>query len=140
MFLGNYIIDPSKYEEECSIGVGNFSTVSLVHPITSKKIDIALKKIPVDLKDKDIQKHFIREIVIMTELNHPCLLALFGFSLPTTKDQTFKIYSEYIPNKTLIDALKVPEESDQLTATQKLYMVLHQLCLISMIKTLFIVI
>lgn len=119
MFLGNYLIDPSKYEEECSIGEGNFSTVSLVHPKDAKEINLALKRIPVDLKDKDMQKHFIREIVIMTELNHPCLINLFGFSLPSIKDQTFKIYSEYIPNKTLIDALKEIEDSKKLTDTQK---------------------
>ena len=64
-------------------------------------------------------KYFIREILIMSELNHPCLIKFIGFSFPSNNDQTYKIYSEYLPNKTLIEQLKQDEISKQLTATQK---------------------
>lgn len=119
MYLDRYIIDPTQYEEEDTIGKGNFSSVSLVHPKKKDNIKIALKKIPVDINEKDSQKYFIREILIMSEINHPCLIKFIGFSFPTNKDQTFKIYSEYLPNKTLIEQLKQEDESKQLTATQK---------------------
>lgn len=119
MLLDNYIVDPTKYEEECIIGEGNFSTVSLVHPKDKEDNKLALKKIPYDCSDKDAQKFFIREVLIMSELDHPCLIKFFGFSFPTKKDKTFKIYSEYLPNKTLIQKLKEEDITKQLDATQK---------------------
>lgn len=119
MYLSKYLIDPSNYEEECTIGKGNFSSVSLAHPKNNKKVNVALKKIPANLDDNDSQKFFMREVLIMSELNHPNLIKLVGFSFPTKKDQTFKIYSQYLPNKTLIEALNDVDESKQMTPTQK---------------------
>lgn len=112
MSLTEYIIDPSNYDEECLIGEGNFSSVSLVHPKNDKDTKIALKKIPFDPSDKDSQKFFIREVSIMSELNHPNLIKLIGFSSPSKEDPTFRIYTEYLPNRTLLEVLQDDEFSD----------------------------
>lgn len=119
MYLDKYIIDPTKYEEEYEIGKGNFSTVSLVHPKSKDDIKYALKKIPYDSTDNDSQKFFIREVLIMSELKHPNLIKFLGFSFPTKRDRTFKIYSEFLENRTLIEKLNEEDSEKQLTATQK---------------------
>ena len=121
MFLEEYLIDLNDYEEEQIIGEGNFSIVSLVHKKNNNKIKFAMKKISIDLTDKDSQKYFIRELIIMTELEHQCLIKLTGFSLPSKNDQTFRILSEYAPNKTLLEILKMQEDEaiEILNPTQK---------------------
>lgn len=123
MSLANYVIDPSNYEEEKKIGEGNFSSVYLVHPKGKVNIKIALKKIPIDLEDHDLQKHFIREISIMSGLDHPSLVKLVGFSFPSKKDQICKIYSDYMPNNTLKEILKkdqyLNESKKTLNSTHK---------------------
>lgn len=73
MPLEKYLLNPKHYKEEKTIGEGNFSSVSLVHLESNSENKIALKKIPFDTDDSDSQKYFIREISIMSELNHPCL-------------------------------------------------------------------
>lgn len=114
--LIKYLTNPSDYEVENDfIGEGNFGQVSLVHPKDNIDLKVALKKIPVDLEDKDIQKNFIREVSIMASLKHPNIIQLIGFSFPSSKDQTFQIYSKYLPNKTLADVL---EEEEELNNTQ----------------------
>lgn len=111
MPLEKYLLNPTHYKEEKTIGEGNFSSVSLVHLESNSENKIALKKIPFDTDDSDSQKYFIREISIMSELNHPCLIKFVGFSLPSRDDLFYKIYSEYLPNGTLIDALQDDELS-----------------------------
>lgn len=108
--MNTFILDPKDFEvENDHIGEGNFGSVSLVHPKNDKRKKIALKMIPVDLTDHDTQKSFIREISIMATLNHPSLIRLIGFTNYSKKHQSFQIYSEYLPNRTLIDALRDDE-------------------------------
>ena len=111
--LVNYLINPSHYKEEKIIGEGKFGSVSLVHSKSNCKYKIALKEIPADLNEKDSQKYFIREVLVMAELNHPSLIKMIGFSLPSKNDLFFKIYSEYIPNGTLLNALCRDELADE---------------------------
>lgn len=112
--LFNYYVNPNDYiVEKEEIGKGNFGSVSLVHPKNDKQKKIALKQIPIDYEDQELSKSFIREITIMANLRHPNLLDLVGFAIPTNSDQTFKIYSKFLPNKTLIEVLKQDEKRDK---------------------------
>lgn len=118
MELERYVIRPDDYEEECTIDKGNRQSVLIVHPKNDKSKKIAMKVIQNDMEDEDLRKFTSRELLIMTQLNHPCIIKLIGLSLPSKNDQNFRLYSEYIPNKPLIKYLK-KEEPIELNATQK---------------------
>lgn len=111
--LANYIINPNHYKEEKTIGEGKFGSVLLAYLESNHEQKVALKKIPVDYDDNDSQKFFIREVSIMSDLEHPSIIKLIGFSLPSKNDMHFKIYSEYIPNGTLLEALSEDELNDE---------------------------
>ena len=110
-------IDPSDFEVENGfIGEGNFSQVSLVHPKDNINLKVALKKIPVDPDNEDIENIFKNEVSILSSLQHPNIQELIGYSYPSDEDQTFKIYSKYVPNSTLGDILT----EDQLSSKNKI--------------------
>lgn len=113
MCLENYIVDPTDYIEEKLIGEGNFGKVLLAYFKGEYDKKIAVKEIPVNLKDRDVQKSFIREISIMANLDHPNLIEFVGFSLPTHKSKKFKIYSKFMPNNNLLSILKRDEYQNE---------------------------
>ncbi|KAK8875869.1 hypothetical protein M9Y10_006044 [Tritrichomonas musculus] len=118
MDLSKYIINPSSFEVENDfIREGNFGQVSLVHPKDDYNYKIALKKIPLDPDDKDLEKNFIREVTIMASLNHPNILDLIGFSLSSKKEQTFQIYTKYLPISNV--TLKEENHEKKLNGTQR---------------------
>lgn len=118
--LYNYVVDPSDYIDENNlIGEGTFGTVYLVYPKDDKEQKVALKKIQVDLTDYDMQINFIREVSIMASLHHPCLIELLGITFPSKKEQTFQIYTKYLPNNTLDEILKEENHEKKLNGTQR---------------------
>lgn len=113
MFLEKYLIDPRDYTEEEKISEGSFGSVLLVHPKNEKSQKIAAKKIPSNLADQDTYKSFIHEVSIMTNLNHPNLIKLVGFHIPSDKNQNYIIYSKYLKNNNLLDVLKKDENNNK---------------------------
>lgn len=114
MSLEDFIQKPDEFVEEKKIGEGNFSSVYLVHHKDDINYKIALKKIPYDQDDKELSLHFIREVSIMSRLDHPCLVKLIGFSFPSKKDPICKIYSEYMQNNTLKEILKKEKNGEKI--------------------------
>ena len=105
MSLDSYLIDTKDYIIDKEIGEGSFGKVYLAYQKNNKKEIVAVKYLP--FKDDDnTQKYFIREISIMSEIDHPGLLKLVGFTLPTKKNNNAEIYSRYMPNSTLNQIIK----------------------------------
>jgi serine/threonine protein kinase len=67
------------------LGEGGFGVVTLVEDPMSHEL-IALKSFnkKTTSSNDDITESFIREVEILIELHHPCILEIVGYSLPTT--------------------------------------------------------
>lgn len=111
MNLDELILDPNDFKEVKPIGSGQFGIVKLVK---SKKGDeqYALKQIPEETQDSDSQKLFIREILTLYTLTHPCILKISGFTIPSQADKSFYIFTEFMPNGNLKEA-SVKEKSGE---------------------------
>jgi serine/threonine protein kinase len=82
------------------IGYGATSSVFLVNdPNGIRKF--AIKRFPAKLH----QPTFMNEIETLVKLNHPCIVKIFGYALPTQLEEA-EIHMEFAPNGSLADILK----------------------------------
>lgn len=113
------IVNPDDYEEEKVIYDGKRSTISIVHPKSNEKSKIVMKKIPIKISF-DPQKFAMREVLIMCQIHHPCIIKLLGVTFPSKNEQVFRIYTEYFPNNNLKVSLdKGISDDRKLTDTEK---------------------
>ena len=120
--LADLYVKPSDYEcEDDDFDSGNYGKISIVHPKNKPEEKIALKEMAVDKHDPDVDKLFIREVTNMIIINHPCVLKIIGLTTPSKKDQTYKIYTPFMPNNNLEKILEIDEKSDDkfLTPTKR---------------------
>lgn len=120
--LSNLSVKPSDFEcEDEDFDSGNYGKVSIVHPKNKPEEKIALKEMEVDEYDPDIDRSFIREVTNMAAINHPCVLKIIGLATPSKNDQTYKIYTPFMPNSNLEKILEIDEKSDDkyLTPTKR---------------------
>lgn len=117
MSLADLIVNPKNFIEEKIIGEGSFSQVFLVHLNKNNNKKLALKQIDVGSERDDWQKTFIREISVMSTLNHPAIIHFYGFTLPSREFNFVQIYTDYLPNGTLLNALKNDETNTTKTLT-----------------------
>ena len=79
------------YRFEKEIGKGNFSTVVLAKNIKDQNDEVAIKVISIPIDDmREISnfKYFIkRELNILTQILHPCLIQLLDYNLNIALDQ-----------------------------------------------------
>ena len=122
MDLDKLIKDPNDFEDERDIGSGQFGVVKLVKDKRDKKKKYALKQIPEESQDSDSQKLFIREVLTLYTLDHPAILRINGFSIPSQKDKSYYIFTEFMPNGNLKE-VKLKEKAGEcpegFTATKK---------------------
>lgn len=107
--LDKYKLNPSKFGEIDIIANGSSSSVALVYKNDQKDIQYALKKILSNGDDKVLYKDFMKEVSIMSNLNHRNLIKLVGYSLPSENYDSFHIYTNYISNRTLEKVIKDDE-------------------------------
>ena len=99
--LSEYAVDPSAFTTEAKLGEGAFSKVVLVKDKDGKSL--AMKKISANLKDPQMQTMFLREITILATLEHPTILRMAGYALPSERHKYCAIYTEHMPHGTLKD-------------------------------------
>lgn len=119
--LAPFVIKPSNYEKIRALGKGSYGSVNLVKNIDTNE-KLAMKTITVDssFSDDDIQSLY-REIEIMAESKHPCVLNLKGFSLPDKKTRYASILIPFMTNGSLEDLLeKAKSKPKNLTFSRKL--------------------
>ena len=126
--LSPYLIHTSDFEKKKKLGKGSYGEVNLVQNVNTGEC-FAMKIIEFEnFSDDDVQS-FSREIEIMAETNHPSVLKLKGFSLPTRKRQFATILTPYMSNGSLENVLynarkkKNPELLKDWNATRKMCVV-----------------
>ncbi|CCF57958.1 hypothetical protein KAFR_0D03100 [Kazachstania africana CBS 2517] len=85
-FLLNNLDTPIEYTKVRQIGTGNFSTVNLYQNMNTNEF-VAIKKMkyPNDMisnteKLSRLESSLTREIKVLQNLNHPCIISLFGIN------------------------------------------------------------
>jgi serine/threonine protein kinase len=84
------------------LGTGRFGTVWKVEDGKTKKT-LAVKYIRVGVGFDAVK--LLREVEILSLLNHPCIVGLIGWSLPNDKCRKARIAMEYLCNGSLESAL-----------------------------------
>lgn len=101
--LSRHILDPADFTEEQELGSGSFASVFLCRDKRGQPV--AVKKVTHNLKRTETQTMFVREVSILLSLQHPTILHLVGYSLPSERYQFWGLYTEFMPNGTLQQAL-----------------------------------
>lgn len=87
------------------IGFGSFSKVYLVKNRITGEICSAKRlnnKMAANFMEDDNSLHIIREIKLISILNHPCVIGFIGFSSIDLKHSPYPtMFMEYAPNNTL---------------------------------------
>jgi TPR repeat protein len=97
--ITDYLSEPVRCETGPIIGKGGSSTVRLVQdPATGEKRAIKIFARTFD------EKPFFREIEILAQLNHPCVLRLFGWAAAEASAGP-QIHTEYAENRSLHEVL-----------------------------------
>jgi hypothetical protein len=99
--MWNDLVEPCFPESEVLVASGGSSTVTLsIDPISGRKT--AIKRI----YSKNFEKsQFIREVELLVGLNHPCVLRIVGYSLPTDSPYA-EIHTDYAENGSLTCVLE----------------------------------
>ena len=121
MNLDTLILDPNDFEDVKNIGSGQFGVVKLVKNKKDNS-EYALKQIPEESQDSDSQKLFIREVLTLKTLDHPAILKINGFSIPSQADKSYYLFTEYMPNGNLKEVKikeKAGEGPEEFTPTKK---------------------
>jgi hypothetical protein len=102
--ISDRLSNPLRSNRSVLIGAGGSSKVILeIDSTTDQKV--AVKQIQALCLDHIINRTmFIREIEILAMLNHPCILRILGWSLPTP-NTLGEIRTEYAPNGSLKSVL-----------------------------------
>lgn len=101
--LSKHVLDPADFTEEQQLGSGSFASVFLCRDKSGQAL--AVKKVTHNLKRAETQTMFVREVSILLSLQHPTILHLVGYSLPSDIHQFWGLYTEFMPNGTLQHAL-----------------------------------
>lgn len=116
------ILDISQYEEFDDIGEGQASDIIKARDKKTGQI-LAAKSYLHDLNDYfcEFTVQLFKELNIMSELNHPSIIKLRGFS-PLNFDEENRpiIFMDYISNGSLSDIVKQERKSANWTETKKL--------------------
>ena len=118
-----YSFDLNRYEVLELIGKGSFGEV---YKVKEKKTDqiFAAKIQKAMLDDKEIIRGLIREVNIISKLNHPSIVKFIGFSpIDFGNDPRPVIITEYITNGTLTEQILLERRgvaSDKWNDTTKL--------------------
>jgi serine/threonine-protein kinase len=83
------------------IGKGGFSTVSVETDATNAR-KVAVKYLSTPVFD---QLQFFREVEILIKLNHPCVLRIYGYSVPSGLKPA-EIHTEFAESGSLADVMK----------------------------------
>jgi tRNA A-37 threonylcarbamoyl transferase component Bud32 len=97
------VLDLSCYKKVKVLGQGHFGTVQLVENVTRRE-RFAVKEISVSPPFD--QSRLFREIEILASLNHPCIINIMGYSLPSKDHQFACIATEFAANGSLEDILE----------------------------------
>jgi len=103
--ISEYVKDFGAMTTIRSLGRGAFGSVSLVEdPTTHDKI--ALKSFAQQRElSQDAEESFIGEIESLIQLQHPCIVPIVGYSLPTPTSPA-KVATKYASRGSLRDALE----------------------------------
>ena len=114
-------IDLKEYKKIRDLGSGGFSKVFLIKNIKTGK-EYAAKQYYINSKDS--KDDFIRELTIHSELDHPLITKIIGYSLTDFNQiQSMIIIMEYVKNGTLERILKAERNKitiDEWNETTKL--------------------
>jgi hypothetical protein len=105
--VSDWVKDFESMIEIKQLGEGGFGVVTLVEDPVSHEL-IALKSFnkttTMTSVNEDITQTFIREVEILIELHHPCILEIVGYLLPT-RSHPGRIGTRYASNGSLREAL-----------------------------------
>ena len=106
----NYSFDLKKYTIISRIGCGAFGEVFKVKESDSNQIyaaKVSLREIGSDGDYKDQIKNMVREVNLMSKINHPSIVKFFGFSETDFKgDPRQVLVTEFLPRGSLGDLIK----------------------------------
>jgi serine/threonine protein kinase len=111
-YVNPYVMESRPSHRHTLIGCGSVSTVLLVEDEEEAEA-FAIKQFSFDHFN---QSQFFREVESLVKLNHPCILRLLRFALPT-KYQPAEIHMEYAKGGSLERALKDPTSTSFWTPT-----------------------
>jgi aurora kinase/aurora kinase A len=100
--IADWVRDFTDFVKVRRLGKGSFGSVDLYKNEATGEL-IALKSL--FTTTADLTEEFMREIGALIHFRHPCILAIFGYSLPTAQDPV-RIGTEYAPNGDLAQVLK----------------------------------
>jgi serine/threonine protein kinase len=81
--FSRHVIDIDDFDFAGDIGEGSFGTLKRLHDHHTSD-DIAVKSYDrISKPGCDWETLFLHEIETLCKLNHPCIVSLFGFSMPT---------------------------------------------------------
>jgi hypothetical protein len=101
------VIDFSGYREIREVGRGVSGIVKLVEEIVTKKV-LAVKCFQAG-PDFNADMLF-REVEVLASLNHPCIVRIVGWSLPSSDYNGARIATDFMENGSLADILSEVKE------------------------------
>jgi serine/threonine protein kinase len=102
-------MDFGNYETVAILGHGRFGDVLLVED-KSTGARLALKSIPRSLQHED--QRLLPEASILASLNHPCVIGIVGYSLPSSECEEVRMALEFASNGSIADALARCKKGD----------------------------
>ena len=103
--LLSYAISPDDYELDKKLGEGTFAIVFRARN-TKKQEIVALKRFKDSFEDEKTKNMFMREVKMMFNMKHPCILGLQGFYIPPPLSYFNPfIVMDYMPNGDLFTML-----------------------------------
>ena len=122
--------DLNKFELLEKIGSGSFGDVYKAKEKRTGKIYAAkISNQSIDQKDtpRSVIRNLVREVNILSKLNHPSILSFVCFSLKNFNDEPYPvIITDYLPKGTLNDLIKLERQStsdEKWNDTQKLIII-----------------
>jgi serine/threonine protein kinase len=111
--LTAWIIDPDDFTHQELIGEGGYAMVFSGIRIRDG-LRVAVKMF-FPILDPSSLSNFVREILVLSNLTHPCIIPFIGFALPTETRQGI-IITKYLPNGSLDDLNKLFYQRKQFPA------------------------
>ena len=121
----NQFLDLNSFDKLQFIGKGSFGKVFCVKEKETGSIFAAKILNPDSSEDaQSFCLNLLREVNIISKLNHPSILKFIGYSPIDFKKNTKSVLvTEFIPNGSLDQIIALEKQNKSLT-----YMVLHQQC------------
>lgn len=104
-----YTFDLKQYKLKAQVGKGSFGTVYQVKDIKSKEIFAAkISHLEIDKITEDSAKNIVREVNIMSKINHPSIVKFIGYSKTDFEDKPKSvIVTEYLPRGSLSNFIEL---------------------------------